>query len=77
MKTVSVRIDEEQARRLHEIADMIPGSGINALVKRGVGLFLDTEGPVYLAALKQAQVQLQERQPVMPVRAAELKAVQN
>lgn len=58
MKTVSVRINEEQARRLQRIAENFPGSSVNGLVRRGVELFLDGEAPVYEAAIKEARQKL-------------------
>lgn len=68
MKTVSVRIGEKQAKRLQEISDLIIGGSINGMVQRSVDLWLEVEGPVYLAHLKQAQHELgDKRQAVMDV----------
>jgi predicted transcriptional regulator len=67
MKTETVRIKEEQARRLQVFADMIPGSSISVIVQRAVEQWLDVEGPVYLAAFKEARAKVQERQAVRPV----------
>lgn len=68
MKTVSVRIGEKQAKRLHEVSDLIVGGSINGMVQRAVDLWLEVEGPVYLAALKQAQHKLgDKRQAVKDV----------
>lgn len=66
MKTVSVRIEIKQANKLHEVADQIAGCSINGMVQRAVDLWLEIEGPVYLAALSDARKKLRqmERQPV-------------
>ena len=66
MKTVSVRIKAEQAKRLHEIAETIPGFSINGAVQRAMDLWLEVEGPVYLEAFDEARRKL-ERQPVVMV----------
>lgn len=58
MKTVSVRIGKDQAIRLHEIVDRIPGGSINGVVQRAVEQWLEIEGPVYLAAFREAQGKL-------------------
>lgn len=75
MKTVLVRVrlTEEQVERLHELEEIY---SFNNALQRSVTKWLDSEGAVYLAALRKAQAEIGERQPVMPVRAAELKAVQ-
>jgi hypothetical protein len=66
VKTTSVRIKAEQAHRLHEIADNIPGFSINGAVQRAVELWLEVEGPVYLEAFDGARKKLiQQRQPVV------------
>ena len=66
MKTVPVRIQEGLAKRLHEVASQIEGYSINAMVNRGVELFLEQEAPVYLAAFKEirAKIPHTKRQPV-------------
>lgn len=66
MKTVSVRIEEKQAKKLHEVADQIAGCSLNGMVQRAVDLWLEIEGPVYVAALQEARKKLarKERQPV-------------
>lgn len=66
MKTVSVRIKAVNAARLREVAEFIPGSSINALVDRAVEQLIEIEGPVYIAAFKEAREKLErrERQPV-------------
>lgn len=68
MKTVSVRIEEGQARKLQEVAGQIAGYSISTMVKRGVELFLEQEAPVYLAAFKEIKAKLPrtKRQPVVP-----------
>jgi hypothetical protein len=60
-KNVSVRIKAEQARRLREIAEFVPGSSINALVQRAVQQWLEIEGPVYLEAFKTVRQSLEVR----------------
>lgn len=64
MKTVSVRIAEGQAKKLHDVADLAVGSSINAIVQRAVDLWLETEYPVYVVALRDARDKLRKRQPV-------------
>ncbi len=54
-KTVPVRIKAAQARRLREIVDQFPGGSVSGVVQRAVDLWLEKEGPVYLAALKEAR----------------------
>lgn len=66
VKTVSVRIEEEQARRLQEIAAGFPGSSINGLVRRGVELFLEIEAPVYEAAIREARQKLGRKNGRLP-----------
>ena len=58
VKTVSVRIDEGQAKKLHEVASQIEGYSISTMVKRGVELFLEQEAPVYLAAFKEIKAKI-------------------
>ena len=58
MKTVSVRIGAEQAKKLHEVADQMSGCSLNGLVQRAVDLYLEVEAPVYLAAFKEARAKL-------------------
>lgn len=58
VKTVSVRIGKDQASRLREIVDQFPGGSINGVVQRAVDLWLEKEGTVYLAALKEARGRL-------------------
>jgi hypothetical protein len=66
MKTVSVRIKAEQAKRLREIAECMPGFSVNGAVQRAMDLWLEIEGPVYKEAFEEAQRKLrQERQPVV------------
>lgn len=65
-KTVSVLIKTEQASRLREIADCIPGSSINVMVQKAVENWLEIEGTVYLDAFKRVRQSL-ERQPVRGV----------
>jgi Arc/MetJ-type ribon-helix-helix transcriptional regulator len=57
-KTVSVRIGKDQANRLREIVDQFPGGSINGVVQRAVDLWLEKEGTVYLAALREARGRL-------------------
>jgi len=65
MKTVSVRIKAEQARRLQEIGERIPGFSVNGAVQRATDLWLEIEGPVYLEAFEEARRKLKaERQAV-------------
>jgi hypothetical protein len=54
-KTVSVRIKATQVSRLREIVDQFPGGSINGVVQRAVDLWLEKEGTVYLAALREAR----------------------
>lgn len=61
MKTVSVRIGEKQAKRLQEISDLEIGGSINGKVQRAVDLWLEVEGPVYLAHLKKMQQELVDK----------------
>lgn len=65
MKTVSVRIAEQQAKKLQELANQ-GGRSINWMVQRGVDLFLTQEFPVYIEEAKATQAKLahKERQPV-------------
>lgn len=65
-KSVSVRIGTDQSERLHEIAEYVPGSSINALVQRAVDQWLEIEGPVYLDAFKKVKLNLvKKRQAVV------------
>ena len=65
MKTVSVRIKSEQAKRIQELAEHIPGFSVDGAVKRAVDLWLEVEAPVYLEAITEARIKLKrERQPV-------------
>lgn len=60
MKTVSIRIPEEKAKRLQEVVGFLPGknNSINGLAERGVDLFLELEAPVWEAAFREAQKKL-------------------
>lgn len=64
MKTVSVRIREDQARKLNEIADPAMGRSINAFVKRAVDLWLEIEGPTYREIKELRERRARERQAV-------------
>ena len=52
MKTVSVRITEEQAGRVRKLLGVIPGGSLNAVAEDAVDLWLDLEGPVLEAKKK-------------------------
>lgn len=74
MKTVSVRIGADQAIRLREIVDRIPGGSINGVVQRAVEQWLEIEGPVYLEALREAHGKLaQSREAIQGQRAVKRK----
>lgn len=60
MKTVSVRIGEGQAKKLHEVADLAVGSSINGLVQRALDLWIEVEYPVYLSDLKATRDKLKK-----------------
>ena len=51
MKTVSVRIDVEQAKKLHDVADQMAGGSINGMVQTAVDFLLKVIGPAQVAAL--------------------------
>lgn len=51
MKTVAVSIEEEQAEKLHEFAEMRQCT-ISQIARDALILWFDVEGPVYAAALK-------------------------
>jgi hypothetical protein len=67
LKTVSVRIKAEQAKRLQEMAHHIPGFSVDGAVKRAVDLWLEVEGPVYEEAFKEARRKLQEKRQVVVI----------
>jgi hypothetical protein len=67
-KLVTVRIRANQATRLREITDYVPGSSINGWVQRAVEQLLEIEGPVYLAALREVHQKLSsKRQAVISI----------
>lgn len=69
-KSITVRIKADQASRLREITEHVPGSSLNALVQRAVEQWLEIEGPVYLAAFKEVHRKLsKERQAVVTLSA--------
>jgi hypothetical protein len=67
VKTVSVRITEEQHEQLREIAELVPGGSVNGFVQRGVELLLEVEGPVYREHGQRLRAALTERQPVRSI----------
>lgn len=76
MKTalMRVRITEKQEEFLREVEDIILP---NKAIQKALDNWIHDEGSVYLEHARKARAEIGKRQPVMPVRAAELKAVQN
>jgi len=62
MKTVSVRIREDQAKRLEQVVGYLPGTkSINGLVQDSVDNFIEFEAGVYEAAYKEAREKLKKK----------------
>jgi hypothetical protein len=55
MKTIPARIKSEQANKLREIANFVPGVGISGAVQQAVDLWIEREGRFFLAAPREAQ----------------------
>jgi hypothetical protein len=59
MRTEYVRIRLDQVEQLREIAKNVPGDqGISSLAREALDLWLETRGPLYLAALKEVRGKL-------------------
>ena len=68
MTTVSVRVGEEQASKLNEVASQIGNCSINSLVRDALDLWLEVEAPVLVAeaaAKKKRREGLAKRQAVI------------
>jgi len=59
---VSVRITAEQAAKLKEVADVMPGGTVNGLVQDCVDAYLECEAKIWLKAAQEARKKI-GRQP--------------
>jgi len=67
MKSLVVRISENQANKLNDVASQFPGITVSALVHKSIDLWLEIEGPVYEAALKEARSKIERQKIRQPV----------
>lgn len=68
MKTVSVRIGDEQAKNLNDVASQIGNCSSNSLIREAINLWLEVEAPVLVAeaaAKKKRREGLRKRQAVI------------